>query len=167
VRRILLPGIVAGALLALSAGVVQSSPPAGTTLSIRSLNAKLMAKPQFLGPSVASLRRGHRVTMVKAQGSWYLVSFRGRQGWVHRNRVTKKVIKLKSGDTGTGTSRGEAELAGRGFSPKTEETFKEKNPNLDFNAIDKIQSYDVDPNSTEQFYVNGGLDTKYSKGGEK
>lgn len=124
-----------------------------------------MAKPQFLGPSVASLRRGHRVKMVRAQGSWYLVSYQGRQGWVHRNRVTKKVIKLKSGDTGTGTSRGEAELAGRGFSPKTESTFREKHPNLDFSQVDKIQGYDVDPDSTGVFYTQGGLDRKSSRKG--
>lgn len=159
-RRTLLAGVVAGTLLAMSVGLVESAPAAGTDLSVRALNARLMAKPQFLGSSVASLRRGEKVRMVRSEGSWYLVSYNGQQGWIHANRVTKQIIKLRSGDTGSGTSRGEAELAGRGFSPKTEAAFKDKNPNLDFSKVDLIQQADVDPESVGQFYSDGGLATK-------
>jgi len=160
VKRTILAGLFAGALLALSMGLVQSAPAQGTQLSVRSLSARMMAKPQFLGASVASLRRGEKVKMVRAEGSWYLVSSEGREGWIHANRVSEKIIQMRAGDTGSGTSRGEAELAGRGFSPKTEATFKEKNPNLDFTHLDKIQGADVEPDSVEQFFNAGGLDQK-------
>lgn len=166
-RRTLLTGLAAGALMALSVGVVQSAPPAGATLSVRALRARLMARPQFIGSSVAKLHRGARLKMVRAKGAWYRVTYRGRDGWIHKNRVTKKVIKLRSGDTGTGTTSGEAELAGRGFSPKTEKRFKEKNPKLDFTHVDTIQEYDVAPSSTASFYQQGGLAKGARQGGDQ
>ena len=37
-----------------------------------------------------------------------------------------------------------------------------------FSQVDKIQGYDVDPDSTGVFYTQGGLDRKYSrKGGDQ
>lgn len=159
-RRTILAGLCAGGLLTLSLGLVQSAPAPGTMLSVRALSTRIMAKPQFLGVSVSALRRGEKVKMVRAEGSWYLVQYEGKEGWIHANRVSEKIIQMRSGDTGSGTSRGEAELAGRGFSPKTEATFKEKNPNLDFSHVDKIQDVDVEPDSVEQFYSTGGLEKK-------
>ncbi|MDY0003670.1 MAG: SH3 domain-containing protein [Polyangia bacterium] len=158
--RTITAGLFAGGLLALSLGLVHSAPAPGKELSVRALSVNLMAKPQFLGASVASLRRGEKVKMIRAEGAWYLVSYEGKEGWLHSNRLSEKIIQLRAGDTGSGTSRGEAELAGRGFSPKTEATFKEKNPNLDFSHVDKIQGVDVEPDSVEQFYSTGGLQQK-------
>jgi hypothetical protein len=93
------------------------------------------------------------------------VSYQGQQGWVHENRVTDKVIKLSSGETGSGTTRGEAELAGRGFSPRTEAAYKTKNPKLDYSHLDRMQEQDVDPASVQKFLDEG--EVKVPKGGGK
>jgi hypothetical protein len=169
VKKTILTGVVAGSLVALAfmVGLVESAPSPGTTMSVRALKARLMASPQFLGSSVTTLRRGARVKVLQVKGSWYKVNYRGRTGWVHKNRVTKKVIKLSSGDTGSGTSRGEAELAGRGFSPKTEATFKSKNPNFDYSHVDKMQALDVDPDSVARFVQTGAVNGPKKKGGAK
>ncbi len=171
-KRTILTGVIAGSLMALalslgSVGSVDSAPSPGTSLSVRALKARLMASPQFLGSSVTTLRRGARVKVIQAKGSWIKVSYRGRTGWVHKNRVTKKVIKLSSGGTGSGTSRGEAELAGRGFSPKTEASFKSKNPNFDYSHVDKMQALDVDPASVARFVQAGQVTGPEKKGGAK
>ncbi len=157
-------GIIAGGLLAF--GVVESAPAPGTTLSVRALKARIMASPQFLGSTVVNVRRGARVKVIQSKGSWIKVSYRGRTGWVHKNRVTKKVIRLSSGGTGSGTSRGEAELAGRGFSPKTEASFKSKNPNFDYSHVDNMQNLEVDPASVGRFVQSGGVHGP-KKGGAK
>lgn len=159
-RRTLWAGLSASLIVALSVGLVRSAPAPGTHLSVRSLNAAMMAKPQFLGSSVASLRRGEKVKMLRAEGAWYLVSSNGREGWIHSNRVTEQIIRMRTGDTGSGTSRGEAELAGRGFGPQTEEAFKEKNPKLDFTHLDRIQEANVEPSSVSAFHAAGGLEQK-------
>jgi uncharacterized protein YraI len=162
-------GAIAGGLmaLALTMGLVESAPSAGTTLSVRALKARIMASPQFLGSSVTTVRRGARVKVIQAKGSWIQVSYRGRTGWIHKNRVTKKIIKLSSGGTGSGTSRGEAELAGRGFSPKTEATFRSKNPNYDYSHVDKMQALDVEPDSVARFVRTGAVNGPKKKGGAK
>ncbi len=162
-KRTILAGVVAGALMAF--GLVQSAPSPGTTLSVRALRARLMASPQFLGASVVTVRRGARVKVIGTKGSWIRVSYRGRTGWVHRNRLTKKTIRLSSGGTGGGTSRGEAELAGRGFSPKTEASFKAKNPNFDYSQVDMIQRLEVDPASVSRFVQEGQVAGPKKKGG--
>ena len=168
-KKTLLTGAVAGGLmaLALTLGSVQSAPAAGTSLSVRALKARLMASPQFLGASVTTMRRGARVKVIQSKGSWIEVNYRGRTGWVHQNRITQKVIKLSSGGTGSGTSRGEAELAGRGFSPKTEASFKSKNPNFDYSHVDNMQSLEVDPASVGLFVQEGGVTGPTTKGGAK
>lgn len=166
-KRTILTGVIVGSLMALAVGLVQSAVAPGTTLSVRSLKARLMASPQFLGSTVITMRRGARVKVIETKGSWIKVSYRGRTGWVHKNRITKKVIKLSSGDTGSGTSRGEAELAGRGFSPKTEASFKSNNPSFDYSHVDNMQSLEVDPASVGRFVQAGKVHGPKKKGGAK
>jgi len=90
-------------------------PKPGEERPITHLKARLMCKPEFLSASVLDMHRGARVKVLnKIKGSWYYVLYRGRKGWVHRNRIMRKKIRISSGNTGTGTSRGEAEFGGRG-----------------------------------------------------
>jgi len=169
VKRTVMVGIIAGSLMALTLGLVkssESSPSPGTTLSVRALKARLMATPEFLGSSIVTMRRGARVKVIQTKGSWIQVSYRGQTGWVHKNRITEKVIKLSSGGTGSGTSRGEAELAGRGFSPKTEAEFRSKNPNYDYSKVDQIQALDIDPASVSRFIQEGQVTGPKKKGGK-
>jgi hypothetical protein len=165
VKKLLVAGLCAAGLVALVFGPTHSAPKPGSTLSVRALQARLMSQPQFLGTSVATLRRGAQVNLVKTNGSWYLVSYQGQQGWLHENRVTDKTIKLSSGETGSGTTRGEAELAGRGFSPKTETDYKASNPKLDYTHLDKMQEQDVELDSVAKFVEEG--EVKVPKGGGK
>jgi hypothetical protein len=83
-------------------------------IRVVAIRARLMASPRFLGACVVELRRGADVTVLARKGSWVKVSYRQRVGWVHKNRIFPRVIRLSSGGTGSGTSRGEAELSGRG-----------------------------------------------------
>lgn len=159
-KRTIFAGGLAALLLTLSVGLVRSSPSVGSLLTVRALKARLMAQPHFLGAANGTLFRGTRVKVLQTRGPWYLVRAGAKQGWVYRSRVTKRVIKLHSGATGSGTTTGEAELAGRGFSAGTEHRYKSKHPSLDFKRLDQIQQYDVDPASVGRFYQEGGLSQK-------
>lgn len=86
----------------------------GRVLQVHSLKARLMRTPEFLGASVLTVHRGARVKILGWKGSWYRVRYRGREGWIHKNRIIKRRIRMSPGPTGSGTSRGEAELSARG-----------------------------------------------------
>jgi hypothetical protein len=83
-------------------------------LPVISLRAAIMRTPRFLGRTVAPLRRGNKVRVLDTKGSWLRVEFKGKEGWLHRNRLFPPIIRLRSGATGSGTTRGEAETGRRG-----------------------------------------------------
>ena len=83
-------------------------------IRVIALKVHLMNSPRFLGVCLLTLRRGADVKVLARKGSWVKVSYRARVGWLHKNRIFPRVIRLSSGGTGSGTSRGEAELSGRG-----------------------------------------------------
>jgi hypothetical protein len=91
-----------------------STPRPGEVRPIVVLEAALMAKPQFLGHRVVRLRRGHRVKVIKLDVSWCFVEFKGRRGWIHRNRITRKTIRLRSHDTGPNQPFDRGHGGGRG-----------------------------------------------------
>ena len=72
-------------------------------------------KPKFLSSKVTEVRRGSRVTILDMKGSWcFVITSHKRKGWVHTNALFPKSLHLSSGDTGSGTFRGEAVFAARG-----------------------------------------------------
>lgn len=83
-------------------------------IGVHALSARLMASPRFLGASILRIHRGGKVAPLERKGSWVKVRYRGRVGWIHQTRIFPRAIRMSSGGTGTGTSRGEAELSGRG-----------------------------------------------------
>ncbi len=87
----------------------------GQVVPVLSLRARIISSRSFLGASVVTLRRGSRVTVLARKGSWYRVRYRNKEGWIHKSRIERRRrIIIRSGDTGSGTARGEAELSGRG-----------------------------------------------------
>lgn len=82
--------------------------------TILTLEAAVMSRPQFVGARVAMLKRGEEVTLTGQEGSWYAcIAPNGARGYIHKARVDKVDVQLRPGDTGTGNTRGEAEVAGR------------------------------------------------------
>ncbi|MBE0430685.1 MAG: SH3 domain-containing protein [Dehalococcoidia bacterium] len=84
-------------------------------LRLLSLRTNVMVKPQFVGVSVQHLKRGAMVTVLDTDGSWYRVrTDEGTEGWVHSRGFLPQAVRLRSGPTGSGSTRGEQEHAGRG-----------------------------------------------------
>jgi hypothetical protein len=84
-------------------------------LELLALQAGVMEQPQFLGRRVALLRRGTPVTVLDKKESWMLVlTPGGKTGWMHSSRLIPKVVVLRPGETGSGSTRDESETARRG-----------------------------------------------------
>ena len=141
------------------AGLAVAAPKAGSIVTVRVLTAKVMKNPKFIGPAAGDVSRGAQLKFEEAKGDWYRVSGTVT-GWIHKTNLTERQVTLSSKPGGEGAgnaSRDEVELAGRGFTPQVEGEYRNKNPNLDFSHVDKIEKTSIDPGELEAFVAEGKL----------
>lgn len=152
------PRLVGFALL-LIASLAIAAPKVGSVVTVRVLTAKVMKGPKFIGPTAGDVSRGAQLKFEEAKGDWYRVSGTV-SGWIHKTNLTERQVTLSSRPGGEGAgnaSRDEVELAGRGFTPQVEGEYRNKNPNLDFSHVDRIEKTSIDPAELEAFVAEGKL----------
>lgn len=143
----------------LAASLAIAAPKTGSIVTVRVLTAKVMKAPKFIGPAAGDVSRGAQLTFQEAKGDWYRVTGTV-EGWIHKTNLTERQVTLSSKPGGEGAgnaSRDEVELAGRGFTPQVEGEYRNKNPNLDFSHVDKIEKTSIDPAELEAFVAEGKL----------
>ncbi len=148
--RILLPVVLllAAAVALAAAGV----------MSVQVRTGKMRAKPSFLGPVVASVGYGDRVTVLGEKGGWVQIrNASGKTGWIHVSALTEKKVVLRAGDAdvATGASGEELALAGKGFNDAVEAEFRAENPNADYTWVDKMETFRVTPEQARDFLAAG------------
>ena len=113
---------------------------------------------RFLAPVKTRVNYGDQLDVTSREGDWFRVKFRNAKGCIHKNAVTERTAALsdtsKKGYAATGD---EVVLAGKGFNPEVEKSYKGKHPELDFNAVDSIENYRVSDDSLKSFIKAGGL----------
>jgi SH3-like domain-containing protein len=131
------------------------------TLSVQVREGQLRATPSFLGKMVAQAAYGERVNLVEDRGAWKKVSMRAGklQGWMHTSALTTKRIVLKAGQTTvqTGATKDELALAGKGFNEQVEAAFKNKNKNLDYTWVNRMEAFTVSSDQMRNFLAKGNL----------
>jgi uncharacterized protein YgiM (DUF1202 family) len=130
------------------------------TMSVQIQDGKLRSDPNFLGKITTSVAYGDMVTIVRQQESWYLVTTRsGQTGWIHSSALTEKAIVLKAGDANVDktASQREIALAGKGFNADVEKEYKSRNPQLNFEWVDRMERYVVSDENIRQFVLDGKL----------
>jgi hypothetical protein len=55
------------------------------------------------------------------------------------------------------TSSDEVALAGKGFTPEVESSYRAKHPEMNFAQVDRIESFKVDPATLQAFITEGEL----------
>jgi uncharacterized protein YgiM (DUF1202 family) len=131
---------------------------AAEQMSVQVQNAQLRADASFLGKLTASVPYGTRVTILQARGDWRQVQEpAGKTGWLHQSALTKKTISMKAGgqDVATTASGDELALAGKGFNSEIEADFKNKNKDVDFTWIDRMEKYKVTMEEITRFLNEG------------
>ena len=48
-------------------------------------------------------------------------------------------------------------LAGKGFTPEVEKAFRDKNPKMNYNLVDRVESYRVNDDELQSFIRSGKL----------
>lgn len=130
-------------------------------MSVQVQDGKLRSDPSFLGKIVGTVAYGDAVTVIRQQDPWFFVSTRTGQlsGWIHGSALTEKEIVLRAGDANVQktASQREIALAGKGFNPEVEKEYKKRNPNLDFEEIDRMEKIVVSDEEIMQFMKDGKL----------
>ncbi|MGD9973942.1 MAG: SH3 domain-containing protein [Desulfatirhabdiaceae bacterium] len=131
------------------------------TMSVQVQTGKLRADPSFLAKIIGSVAYGDSVTVNQNQDAWLFVSTQTGQltGWIHSSALTEKKIVLRAGDADVQKTGGQREisLAGKGFNPEVEKEYRKRNPNLDFNWVDRMEKMVVSDKEIRQFMKEGKL----------
>ena len=130
------------------------------TLRVVTRENALRADCSFLSSIKATLRYGDQLEVVSGDRDWFKVRYKNIKGCIHKSAVTDKKISL-SGLTDPKTSSAsdkEVALAGKGFNPRVEDSYKRKHAELDFTKVDSIERLKISEKDLINFIRNGGLD---------
>jgi uncharacterized protein YgiM (DUF1202 family) len=136
----------------------------GQTMKVTQPNQSLYPDPDFAGTPIATVPAGAEVNVLQQKGDWYNVEYQGKSGWLNRQAFpapsTGSKFGLPSmlfGAPVKESSSDEAALAGKGFTPEVESSYKQKHPEMKFAEVDKVESYKVDAATLQTFIKEGGL----------
>lgn len=133
------------------------------TLYVQVKSGDVRATPTYLGKLVGSAGYGAVMTIEESKGSWMKVSSADgkTKGWMHASLLTKKKIKMKASDsTELAASSGEMALATKGFNSDVEKAFKNKNPGVSFEWVDKMEGIKVKDSDIAKFLKEGEVKPK-------
>ena len=151
------------AVLSLAALLLSPALAGAGTMKVTQANQSLHAEPNFSGTPIAPVPQGSEVKVVTISGDWYKVEYQGNTGWIHRQafaEVKTPKFGLPSLLFGGGvqqTKSDEVALAGKGFTPEVEASYRQKNPNMNYAQVDQVESFKVDPTKLQTFIKEGGL----------
>jgi uncharacterized protein YgiM (DUF1202 family) len=133
-------------------------------LKVAQPNQSLYPDPDFASTPIAAVPQGAEVNVQHSTGDWYKVEFQGETGWLNRQAFGQPQTKsgfnlpgLLTGKPVRETSSDEVALAGKGFTPEVENSYRAKHPEMNFAQVDKIESYKVPPAKLQAFIEEGDL----------
>ncbi len=132
-------------------------------LTVSQPHQQLYSQPNFTSPPVGPVPQGSRVDLVRQEGDWYLVSFQGKSGWLHKVAVGT-ATSIPGGFSGFLTAgpvqeakTDEVALAGKGFTPEVEAGYRQKHAHLNYAQVDAVERLQVEPAKLSAFLREGGL----------
>ncbi|MDH5297682.1 MAG: SH3 domain-containing protein [Desulfobulbaceae bacterium] len=142
--------------------MVATAVAAARMMSVTVREGVMRATPMPFGPIVATFAHGDRVAVEGESGGWLKVrQLEGKQsrGWMHVSALTSRRVVLRSGEgeVAAAASDEELALAGKGFNRQVEASFKTRNSQLDYGAVDRMEKIDIRLARMEQFLREGGL----------
>lgn len=128
-------------------------------MSVEVRDAKLRSAPTPISRVLATVGFTEKVTVLEEKGDWRRVQFGTTEGWMSKNSLSTKTLKLEAGGPATEMSvtSDEQGLAAKGFNSDVEKQFKERNKEADFTAVDRMEKIAVSDTQIEQFIKQGAL----------
>jgi hypothetical protein len=114
---------------------------------------------KFFAPVKANVKYNDRLETIVAEGDWYKVRYGSLVGYIHKSAVDKRTIAQPASyqRRGSSVSESEAALAGKGFNPQVEASYKKQHPEMKFSLVDSIERYPVPEREISAFITAGGL----------
>jgi len=143
-----------------SAGLLLiASVAAAASVTVITQQAMLRQDKRFFAPVVTRVPFGESLHVLGSEGDWLRVYYQNRNGWIHTGEVKQQKITLSTltAQGASGTAQDEVALAGKGFTPEVEEAFRKKNPSMQFNLVDKVESFRVSDKTIRAFLEKGNL----------
>jgi len=135
------------------------------TLKVTQANQSLYPEADFASTPLASVPVGATVRVLRQAGDWYQVDYAGTTGWMHRQAFPSAQAPsrfgglpgLLFGGPVKETTSDEVALAGKGFTPEVEASYRQKHPELNFAQVDKVEAFRVNDAQLQAFIKEGGL----------
>jgi uncharacterized protein YgiM (DUF1202 family) len=134
------------------------------TMKVTQPNQSIYPDPDFASTPVAPVPVGAEVTVLQQSGDWYQVEYQGQSGWLNRQAFPAPAAGSKFNLPGllTGapvkeTSSDEVALAGKGFTPEVESSYKQKHPEAKYAEVDQVEAQQVAAAKLQAFITEGGL----------
>lgn len=143
--------------------LLMAGPGWARSLTVTQPNQQIYQEPNFASTPVGPAPQGAKVNLIRQEGEWYKVDYQGTIGWLHRQAFPEAapaktdLSKMLFGGPVKETRTDEVALAGKGFTPEVEASFRQKNPGLGYAQVDKIETFGVDAARLQQFIQEGGL----------
>jgi SH3 domain-containing protein len=136
----------------------------GETLKVTQPNQSLYPEADFAGTPIAPVPVGAEVTVLQKSGDWYQVDYQGKSGWLNRQAFPAapaggklNLPGLLFGAPVKEASSDEVALAGKGFTPEVESTYRQKHPEAKFGEVDQVEAERLDSGKLQAFIKEGGL----------
>lgn len=142
----------------MSLSVFAASFKKGDTLYVSAKSSTLKSGTGAFSKTVDNVSYGEMVKVLSVKGSKVEVEKQSgskSSGWMAAGSLTKKKI-VASGSKVT-ASADELALAGKGFSEEAENAYRASNANLDFDAVDAIESIVIPEEEMKSFISEGHL----------
>ena len=146
-------------ITSLSLFILSTSVVLAETARIITKENALREQCRFFAPVKARVKYADLITVISKEGDWYRASFKGIEGCIHKNAIEEKSFTL-SGISGTekrSATNAEVALAGKGFNPQIEASYRHNHPDMNFRAVDLIEGYAVSETDLLDFINKGGL----------
>jgi hypothetical protein len=133
------------------------------TLKVERPDMQLYEGPNFGSASLGSVPVGAEVDVLSRSGDWVQVNYQGQKGWLHKLAFPQaqgsgfKLPGLLTGGPVQETKSDEVALAGKGFTPEVEASYRQKNPSLNYAQVDEVERFRVSPTQLAAFIKEGGL----------
>lgn len=127
-------------------------------------NQFLYPDPDFGSHPIMAVPPGAEVNIESQVGDWYKVNYQGKNGWLNSHAFLTLPASSKFSLSGLlfgtpvkQTSSDEVALAGKGFTPEVESSYRAQHPEMNYALVDRIESHRVAPATLQAFIKEGDL----------
>jgi hypothetical protein len=148
----LLPVVLAAILVAGTAVA------ATETVTVIVKKASIRRDRQFYAPTLAEGQLGETFPVQGRENGWVKVDTKSGAGWLHESAVTARKVAVSSAvPAGGKVDDRDVASASKGFNPQVENQYRQKNPDANFAAVDRMEKLETSEPAVAAFVRDGNI----------